>query len=335
MDLTTQYLGLRLRSPLVASASPLSERIDNIKRLEDAGAGAVVLYSLFEEQLRADQAALDHHLTAHTYSYAEALTYFPEPAEFTFGPEDYLEHIRKAKEAVDIPIIASLNGTSVGGWTRYARHMAQAGADALELNLYALPIDFYRSSVEVEQDYLDVLRLVKAAVTIPVAVKLSPFFSNMAFMARRFDETGADGLVLFNRFYQPDLDLETLEVWPNVRLSTSQTLRLPLRWIGILYDRIQADLAGTGGVHEGRDALKLLMAGANVTMLASALLRHGIGHLSLIEQQMRHWMEEHEYESIEQLRGSLSQKHCADPAAFERAQYIRTLHSYHPVGGVR
>jgi dihydroorotate dehydrogenase (fumarate) len=332
MDLTTTYLGMRLRTPLVPSASPLSEKIDNIRKMEDAGAGAVVLYSLFEEQLRWESEHLHHHLSSHVDSFPEALSFFPEPSEFHLGPDEYLNHIRQAKAAVDIPIIASLNGTSLGGWTRYARDIQQAGADALELNLYAIPTDPYLPAAEVEQHYIDVVTAVKSAITIPVAVKLSPFFSNMALMARRLDEAGANGLVLFNRFYQPDMDLETLEVWPHVLLSAPPELRLPLRWIGILYGRLHADLAATTGVHDAPDALKLLMAGANVTMLCSALLRHGIPYLGLVGQRMRHWMEEHEYESVDQLRGSLSQRHCADPAAFERAQYIRVLHSYRPVG---
>ncbi len=332
MDLTTTYLGMKLRSPLVPSASPLSEEIDNIKRMEEAGAAAVVLHSLFEEQLRLETYELNHHLNYGTESFPEALTYFPQPEQFHLGPEGYLEHIRRAKRAVHIPIIASLNGSTVGGWIDFARLIEQAGADALELNVYHIPTDMNVTGAEIEQRYVDVLTAVKAAVKIPVAIKLSPFFSNFANMAARFDKAGANGLVLFNRFYQPDLDLEALEVRPNVLLSTPQALRLPLTWIGILYGRLKADLAATSGVHDAKDVIKILMVGANVTMMAAALLRHGIEHLRVIEQNVRQWMEEHEYESVQQMRGSMSQKHCADPSAFERAQYMKSLQSYKPDG---
>jgi dihydroorotate dehydrogenase (fumarate) len=328
MDLNTRYLGLQLRSPLVASASPLSESIENIKRLEDAGAGAVVLYSLFEEQIRNDSLALHHYMTHGTESYPEALTFFPEPSEYRVDSEGYLEHIRKAKAAVNIPVIASLNGTTPGSWVKYAKQIEDAGADALELNLYSIPTDPNISGTTVEENDLAVVSTVTSSVSIPVAVKLSPYFSNMANMAKRFTQAGARGLVLFNRFYQPDIDLEALEVRPNVLLSTSQALRLPLRWVAILYGRIPADLAATGGVHSGQDAVKLLLAGANVTMLASALLRNGIGQLTLIENELREWMAEHEYESVEQMRGALSQIHCEDPSAFERAQYMKALTYY-------
>jgi dihydroorotate dehydrogenase (fumarate) len=330
MDLTTTYLGMKLRTPLVPSASPLSEDIDNIKRMEDAGASAVVLSSLFEEQLLLDRYELHHHLTHGTESFSEALTYVPEPDDIRLGAEDYLERIRKAKEAVAIPVIASLNGVSIGGWTDYASLMQEAGADALELNIYYIPTDPTLSGAEVEQTYLDILTMVKSLVTIPVAVKLSPFFSNLANMARRLDEAGADGLVLFNRFYQPDIDLDSLTVRPNVILSTPHALRLPLRWIAILYGRVRADLASTSGVHTAQDVVKMLMAGADVTMLCSVLLRHGVGHIRLIEQGLRQWMEEREYESVGQMRGSMSQIHCANPGEFERAQYVRAIHSFKP-----
>jgi dihydroorotate dehydrogenase (fumarate) len=331
MNLTTHYMGLTLRTPLGPSASPLSEDIENIKRMEEAGAAAVVMHSLFEEQLRLERYELHHHLTYGTESFAESLTYFPEPALFHVGPEEYLNHIAQAKAAVDIPIIASLNGSTVGGWTDYARQIEQAGADALELNIYYVPTDMELTGEAVEQTYLDILKAVKSAVTIPVAVKLSPYFSNMAHMAKRLDSAGADALVLFNRFYQPDINLETLEVEPNVLLSTPQSMRLPLRWIAILYGHIQADLAATSGIHKATDALKMLMAGAQVTMLCSVLLRHGIDQIRVIEAEMRAWMEEHEYSSIQQLQGSMSQKNCPDPSAFERAQYTRALQSYKPV----
>ena len=329
MDLTTTYLGLTLSSPLVVgAAAPLTEDIDQIKRMEDAGAAAVVLHSFFEEQLRQERLELHHHLTQGTESYAEALTYFPEPEIFHVGSEEYLNHIRKAKEMVNIPVIASLNGSTVGGWIDYAQQIEQAGADALELNIYYVPTDMNITGVQVEQNYVDILRAVKSEVNIPVALKLSPFFSNMANMAKRLSDAGADGLVLFNRFYQPDIDIEALEVQPNVLLSTPQALRLPLRWIAILYGRISADLAATSGIHKATDVLKMLMAGAKVTMLVSVLLRHGIEHLSDIEQTMRQWMEEHEYESVQQLQGSMSQRHCPDASAFERAQYMKAIQTY-------
>jgi dihydroorotate dehydrogenase (fumarate) len=295
MDLTTTYLGLKLRTPLVPSASPLSEEIDKIKEMEDAGASAVVLYSLFEEQLRQERFELHHHLEHGTESFAEALTYFPEPEEYRLGPEEYLKHIAQAKKAVRIPLIASINGSSVGGWTQYAKLVQQAGADALELNIYYIPTDLNLPGTAVEQTYLDILRAVKAKVTIPVAVKLSPFFTNFAHMAKQLTGAGADGLVLFNRFYQPDIDLETLEVKPNILLSTPMAMRVPLRWIAILYDRVRTSLAATSGIHRATDALKMLMAGADVTMLCSVLIRHGIRQISVIESEMVSWMEEHEY----------------------------------------
>jgi dihydroorotate dehydrogenase (fumarate) len=330
MDLATTYLGMKLRSPLVPSASPLSEELDNIKRMEDAGAAAVVLHSLFEEQLRLETYELNHHLTYGTESFPEALTYFPQPEEFHLGPDAYLEHIRRAKRAVHIPIIASLNGSTVGGWIDFARLIQQAGADALELNVYDIPTDMNVAGAEIEQRYVEVLKAVKAAVKIPVAIKLSPFFSNFANMAHRLDEAGADALVLFNRFYQPDIDLENLEIRPNVLLSTPHALRLPLTWIGILYGRLRADLAATSGVHAATDVVKMLMVGANVTMMASALLRHGVDHMRRLEQDLKQWMQQNEYESVRQMQGSMSQKNCPDPSAFERAQYMKALQSYKP-----
>jgi dihydroorotate dehydrogenase (fumarate) len=327
IDLSTSYLGLELRTPLVPSASPLSQEIDNIRRLEDAGASAVVLYSLFEEQLRQEEFELDHHLSSSTNSFAESQSFFPQPNEFHLGPEGYLDHIRKAKDAVSIPVIASLNGATVGGWTRYAKQIEQAGADALECNIYSIPANPAISSAEIEQNYIDILRAVKSSVSIPVAVKLSPFFSNLANMAKRLDDASANGLVLFNRFYQPDIDLEELELTPNVLLSTPQALRLPLTWIGILYGRVKASLAATSGIHGPQDVIKLLMVGANVTMLCSTLLRNGINHVRHIEHGLIEWMEQHEYESIRQMQGSMSQLRCPDPGAFERAQYMRAVKS--------
>jgi dihydroorotate dehydrogenase (fumarate) len=331
MDLTTTYLGLTLRNPLVASSSPLTRHISTLRQLEDAGAGAVVLYSLFEEEITLETQTLDRYLTEGVESYAEALSYFPEaPTYRATGPKAYLEHLRRASNALHIPVIASLNGVSTGGWVQYAREIEQAGADALELNVYFLPTDPNMTGAEVEQLYLDVLRDVKGVVTIPVAMKLSPFFSATANMACRLVEAGADGLVLFNRFYQPDLDLENLEVVPNLVLSRSDELRLPLRWIALLYGRVQTDLALTTGVHTAEDALKGLAAGANVVMLTSELLQNGIGRLGEILGDMARWLIEHEYQSLDQLRGSLSQVNCGAPAAFERANYIRVVTSYGP-----
>ena len=328
MDLTTTYLGLKLRSPLVVSASPLSESVDNIRHMADAGASAVVLYSLFEEQLRQDRLELNQRLENGTDSFAESLSYFPEPSEFRLGPEEYLKHIAAAKRATQIPIIASLNGSSVGGWTNYARQIQEAGADALELNIYYIPTDMNLTGTEVEMTYLDILRAVKANVTIPVAVKLSPFFSNFANMAKRFDQAGANGLVLFNRFYQPDIELESLEVKPNILLSTPMSMRLPLRWIALLHGRVNASLAATSGIHRAADALKMIMAGADVTMLCSTIMRHGFPQIATMESELVEWLEEHEYESLSQLKGSLSQRNCPEPAAFERAQYMKALTSY-------
>jgi dihydroorotate dehydrogenase (fumarate) len=334
MDLKTNYLGLTLRNPLVVSASPLAEKIENLKKIEEAGASAVVLHSVFEEQLKFESEELDYHLSHGTESFAESLSYFPEPKEYRLGPEDYLEHIAKAKQAVKIPIIASLNGVSTGGWIDYAKKIEQAGADALELNIYYIPSDLDLTAAQVEQTYLDVLKAVKSAVTLPVAVKLSPFFSSMGNMARRLDSAGANALVLFNRFYQPDINLESLEVEHSILLSTPQARRLPLRWIAMLYGRINADLAATSGIHNAYDVLKMLMAGANVTMLCSVLYKQGIDYLKVIQREMQAWMEEHEYESVQQLRGSLSQKNCPDPSTFERAQYMKILSSWRPTQAV-
>lgn len=328
MNLQTDYLGLTLRSPLVASASPLSEKLDNIKRLEEAGAGAVVLYSLFEEQLRREQLALHHHMTYGTESYAEALSYFPQTVAFHNDSLGYLEHIRKAKASVNIPIIASLNGTTQGNWEKFALQIQAAGADALELNLYSIPTNPELPGWQIEQTDVEIVQTVCRQLKIPVAVKISPFFSNMANMAKRFSDAGAKGLVMFNRFYQPDIDLEALEVKPNVLLSTPQALRLPLRWIAILYKRVKLDFAATSGVHTGEDAVKLLLVGANVTMMASALLKNGIDHLKVVERGLTEWMERHEYDSVLQMRGALSQIHSESPAAFERAQYIKAITSY-------
>jgi dihydroorotate dehydrogenase (fumarate) len=328
MDLKTKYLGMTLRSPIVVSASPLSEYTQNIKMMEDAGAGAVVLYSLFEEQIRLEQQELHYHTTMGTESFAESLSYFPEPEEYKLGPEEYLQHIQDAKEAVDIPIIASLNGSTIGGWTEYSKEMEKAGADAIELNVYYIPSDPTLSGSNVEQTYVDILRSVKSTVDIPVSIKLSPFFSNMANMAERLDDAGANGLVLFNRFYQPDIDLEEFEVTPNVQLSTSQAMRLPMRWIAILKDKIAADLAATSGIHTGIDVVKMLLVGSNVTMLCSALLKHGIFHIQNVEKHLIEWMEQNEYNSVGEMIGAMSQQKSSDPSAFERAQYMKALTYY-------
>ena len=289
----------------------------------------MVLHSLFEEQLRQERLELNQKLEQGTESFPEALTYFPEPEEFTLGPEEYLKHIAKAKRAVKIPVIASLNASSPGGWTQYAKLIQQAGADALELNIYHIPTNLKQTGSAVEQTYLDILTAVKAQVSIPVAVKVSPFFSNFANMAARFEAAGADGLVLFNRFYQPDIDLQDLEVRPNILLSTPMAMRLPLRWIAILAGKLDLSLAATSGIHRGSDALKMLLAGADAVMLCSTLIRHGVQQFSVIERELTAWLVEHEYESIQQLKGSLSQKNCADPESFERAQYMRAISSYH------
>lgn len=329
MDLTTTYLGLKLRSPLVPSAAqPLTEEIDNVKRLEDAGAGAVVLHSIFAEQLRIEQHELHHHTTYGTDSFAEALTYFPEPENFKVGPETYLEHIRKAKEMVDIPIIASLNGSTLGEWVDFSKQIQAAGADALELNIYNIPTEIHLTGAEVEQNYLDIVEAIRADVTIPLTVKLSPFFSNLANMAGRLDRSGANGLVLFNRFMQPDISPEELEVWPHLTLSNPQEMLLPMRWIAILYGRLDADLAATTGIQKGLDVVKMLMVGARVTHVCSALLRHGIEHLRNIEREVVEWMEEHEYESVDQMIGTMSQLNVIDPSAFERAQYQKVIQSF-------
>jgi len=327
-DLTTTYLGLQLKNPLVASASPLSKKMDTVRRIEDAGAAALVMYSLFEEQITHESQELDHYLERGTDTFAESLSYFPDLNYYNLGPEPYLEHLHIIKQAVSIPVIGSLNGISSGGWVEYAHRIEQAGADALELNIYYLPTDSDLSGAELEEDYVQLVRDVRAKVKLPIAVKLSPYFTALPNMARRFVEAGANALVLFNRFYQPDFDLEELEVVPNLVLSTSHDLRLPLRWIAILYGRIQADFALTSGVHTAQDVLKAMMAGANVAMMTSTLLENGVGRIMHILTDLQEWMEEHEYESIEQMRGSMSQQAVAEPAAFERANYIKALNTF-------
>ena len=328
MDMTTTYMGLALKNPIVPSSSPLSESLDGIRRLEDAGASAIVMYSLFEEQVNLASHQLDHYLSYGTDSHAESLSYFPDMERYHVGPDEYLELVGKAGKAVDIPIIGSLNGVSDGGWIDYARRIQEAGADAVELNVYYIPTDVRMTSAEVESIYVDILRDVRSTVSIPIAMKLSPYFSATANMAHRLADAGADALVLFNRFYQPDLDLEELEVVPHLVLSNSFEMRLPLRWVAILHGRVAADLAITGGVHTYEDVLKGIMAGAKVTMIASELLENGINRVSEMLAEIESWMMEHEYESVTQMQGSMSQKNVAEPAAFERANYVKVLGSY-------
>jgi dihydroorotate dehydrogenase (fumarate) len=327
-DLSTRYLGLRLASPLVASASPLCESLDNIRRMEDFGAAAVVLHSLFEEQIDVESRHLDRYLTHGTESSAESLSYFPDLAGYNLGPDGYLEHVRRAKAAVGIPIIGSLNGVSSGGWVDFAKRIQDAGADALELNVYYVPTDPDLTGADVERMYVDLVHDVKASVSIPVAVKLGHAFSAMANHARRLDATGADALVLFNRFYLPDFDLERLEVVPKLTLSSPHELLVRLHWVAILYGHVRADLAVTGGVHGPDDVLKAMMAGARVAMMTSALLKHGIAHLARVRTGMLDWMEAHEYASIAEMQGSMSYRSVVEPAAFERANYMKVLSSY-------
>jgi dihydroorotate dehydrogenase (fumarate) len=327
-ELATTYLGLNLRNPFIASASPISKKVETVQLLEEAGASAVVMHSLFEEQISYESLELDHYLEAGTNSYAEALSYFPDFASYNIGPEAYLEHLRKLKSSVSIPVIASLNGVSSGGWIEYAKQIQDAGADALELNIYYLATNPNLSSTQLEETYVSLVRNISEQITIPIAVKLSPFFTSLPHIANRFVEAGARGLVLFNRFYQPDIDLESLAVVPNLELSRSSEMRLPLRWIAILYGRIQADLALTSGVHSANDAIKAILAGAQVTMIASELLDQGIGRLKTIISDFEKWLTDREYESVNQMRGSVSQQSVADPAAFERANYLKTLNSY-------
>lgn len=328
MDLTTHYMGLALKNPLVPSASPQSHTLDNMRRMEEAGAAAVVMFSIFEEQIHHDAEALEHLLTAGTESFSEALSYFPIAGDYQVGPEQYLDLIHKATGALRIPVIASLNGVSHEGWIDYARRIQEAGAHGLELNVYYVATDMKLKGTQVEDMYLDVLKAVKMAVHIPVAVKLSPFFSSTAHIARKLDKAGANALVLFNRFYQPDFNLETLEVEPSLVLSKPEEIRLPLRWIAILRGRLKASLGATTGVHSGREVVKYLLAGADAVMTTSALLEKGIGYLATLLKELEVWMEANEYESVSQMKGAMSQQRVANPAAFERANYIRALEAY-------
>jgi dihydroorotate dehydrogenase (fumarate) len=327
-DLSTVYLGLELRNPVVASASPLTGELDTLRELEAAGAGAVVLPSLFEEQIEHEDMELHEALEHGAHSFGEALTYFPEIDDIPTGPSAYLERLEAAKAALRIPVIASLNGSSPGGWVRYARLAEEAGADALELNTYAVEADPLRDAAEVEDNLLELVSQVRSAVAIPLAVKVGPFYTAFANVARRLADAGADGVVCFNRFLGPDIDLETLVVEPGVRLSTSDELRLPLRWIAILRGRVPLDLAATGGAHTAEDVVKLVLAGADVVMLASSLLRRGPRHVTDVVGGVASWLAEREYASVDQARGSMSQITCPDPAAFERAHYMRALTTY-------
>jgi len=328
MDLSTTYMGMKLKNPIVPSASPLSRTVDMVKKLEDAGAAAVVVYSLFEEQITHDQNEFDHYMTSGTESFAEALNYFPATNDYNMGPDQYLRHISNLKSAVEIPVIGSLNGVSAGGWLKYAKQIEEAGADGLELNVYYIPTNIEKDGAVIEEIYLRDLIKVKKELKIPVAMKLSPYFSSMSNMAKKLDAAGADALVLFNRFYQPDLDIENLEVVPNLDLSNNWEMRLPLRWIAILHSRIKANLAATTGIHKYEDVLKMIMAGADITCMCSELLANGIGRISEVLKEVEQWMTEKEYDSIEQMKGSMSQKSVADPAAFERANYMKALNNY-------
>ncbi|MBI4732753.1 MAG: dihydroorotate dehydrogenase-like protein [Chloroflexi bacterium] len=327
-DLNTSYLGLKLKNPLVASASPLSEKVETVQKLEEAGVSAVVMYSLFEEQIIHESLELDHFLFTGTEISPEITSFYPQSGTYTLKPDAYIDSLGKIKRAVNIPVIGSLNGVSTGGWIKYARKIQDAGADALELNLYFLPTDLTLTSSVLEENYTTLVQDVCKSVKIPVAVKLSPFFTALPNLAKRLVEAGAKGLVLFNRFYQPDIDLEALEVVPNLVLSNSHELRLPLRWVAILYGQIKADLALTSGVHTAEDVLKSMMAGASVAMLASALLQKGIRHAAQILADMETWMNEHEYVSIQQMQGNLSQQNVKGTAAFERANYMKVLKSF-------
>jgi dihydroorotate dehydrogenase (fumarate) len=328
VDLSTTYLGLRLKNPLVAASSPLSQKVDTAQQLEAAGVSAIVMYSLFEEQIIHESLKLHRDLTRGTESFAEALDYLPDFGQYSIGPEIYIEKVRQLKRSLSIPVIGSLNGVSSGGWIDYAQKIEQAGADALELNLYYLATDPDLTSVELEGTYVTLVSDVRRSVSIPVAVKLSPFFTALPNFARQLAEAGADGLVLFNRFYQPDFDLEELEVVPNLVLSNSHELRLPLRWIAVLYGRVPVDFGLTSGVHTATDLIKAVMAGASVTTVASEFLQHGVGRATEILAEVQAWLEEHEYISIDQMKGSMSQQAVAEPAAFERANYMKVLSSY-------
>lgn len=328
MNLATRYLGLDLKHPLMPGASPLVDDLDQVRRLEDAGASAIVMHSLFEEQITLEDHAYQYHVGRHLDSFPEALDFLPRRDEFALTPEFYLEQVSRLKTAVGVPVIASLNGSTLGGWTRYARHLENAGADAIELNYYVLPSDPARTGEDVEAEALKILGAVCGSVGIPVAIKLSPFFSSLPSFAQKAEKAGASGLVLFNRFYQPDIDIEALEIQPTLRLSDSSELLLRLRWLAMLRASVAGSLAASGGVHTGADAVKAIMAGADAVQIVSALLQHGPERLGTILEEMSLWLEEHEYESLDQLRGSMSMRHCPDPSAYERTNYLRILQGW-------
>lgn len=328
MDLTTKYMGLTLKNPIVPAASPLSKGLDGIRQLEDAGAPAIVMFSLFEEQVTLDSYALDHYLSYGTDSFGEAQSYLPDAANYNIGPDEYLNLLSKAKQATNIPIVGSLNGISKGGWTNYARLMELAGADGLELNIYYVPTDAKVPGTDIERMYVDVLRDVLWTVKIPVAVKMSPYFSSTAYMARRLAEAGANALVMFNRFYQPDFDLQNLEVVPSLELSRAYELRLPLHWVAILHGQVPLDYAITSGVHSHEDVLKSIMAGASIVQVASELLHHGPERLKEMLDGMTRWMEEFEYQSVNQMKGSMNYKNVGNAGAYERTNYMKVLQSY-------
>lgn len=330
MDLSTKYMGLTLRSPLVVSASPLSEKIDNILRMEDAGAGAVVLFSLFEEQIKQEIAQFEILTSQGAESFPEALTYFPPPIHYRIGIDNYLELLLTAKERTDIPIFGSLNGITPGGWMDYAKSFQQAGADGIELNVFFIPADIGLDGRQVEQRYLDILRWVKDSVDIPVAMKLNPYFSSMGHMAKQLADNGADALVLFNRFYEPDFDIDHLEIVHNLELSVANEIRLPLQWIGILYGKVKASLAATSGVQGSTEVIKYLLAGADVVMAASCLLRNGIEYIYQMLAELEQWMQAREFHSVQEMRGVLSQLSVPDPTTYERANYIKILQGYNP-----
>jgi len=332
MDLSTNYLGFNLPHPFMPGASPLAKDLDAVKRLEDAGAAAIVMHSLFEEQIKREQMGTFLNMEMHKESFAEALSYFPSPENFTLGPEEYLDHIRRIKRAVKIPVIASLNGVSLGGWLDHAQLMEEAGADALELNVYQLATDPSENGQMIEDRTIEMVLAIKQAVKIPVAVKLSPFFTSLANFSRRLVKAGVDGLVLFNRFYQPDINIDELVVERSLHLSSSSELNLRLRWLAILSGRIRASLAVTGGVHTAADAIKAVMTGASAVQMVSALLENGPQYLATVRQEMERWMEEKEYESLEQMRGSMSLASCPDSSAYERANYMLILQSWGSTG---
>jgi dihydroorotate dehydrogenase (fumarate) len=328
MNLKTTYLGLELKNPIVPSAGPFSRSLQSMKELEDNGASAIVMHSIFEEQFKHEAAELDHYLSYGTESFAEALSYFPKIDEYKVEPDDYLDLIHEAKKSLDIPVIGSMNGITNGGWIEYAKKIEEAGADAVELNIYYIPTDPKLTSSDIEKRYVEVLKSVKSGIKIPVAVKLSPYFTSMPGFIKKLDDTGADGLVLFNRFYQPDIDLESMEVKPEIVLSTPFEMKLPLRWMAILYGKVKANLAATTGIYNAEDVLKMTAAGADVTMMCSAILTNGPKVIKKTLTDLEAWLNTHEYESLRQMKGSMSQKSVADPAAFERANYMKALNNY-------